>query len=274
MPRFTVLSDLHLEFGDICLPGGDVLMLSGDIAEAKNIRKDRYDPRGILFEFENRRPDRFYRFFAEECSKYQHVFYVMGNHEFYGSTFHKVPRHIRDNVPNNVTLLNRDSVELGDVTIVGVTLWTDLNRGDPMTELHLESCMNDYRHITMLNEQNGAYHRLRARKTYQEHQRDLAFIDAATADPSRRYVVMGHHAPSKLSIKPKYANDRLTNGGYSSDLDEFILDRPQIKVWTHGHTHTQFDYMIGQTRVLCNPRGYAGYEETAVNYDVNFGFDL
>ena len=53
------------------------------------------------------------------------------------------------------------------------------------------------------------------------------------------------------------------NGGYSSDLSEFILDHPQIRLWTHGHTHDEFDYMVGTTRVVCNPRGYEGYEARA-----------
>jgi hypothetical protein len=60
-----------------------------------------------------------------------------------------------------------------------------------------------------------------------------------------------------------YAHETLMNGGYHSDLSEFILDHPQIKLWTHGHTHVPFDYMIGETRVVCNPRGYEndGYSE-------------
>jgi hypothetical protein len=50
------------------------------------------------------------------------------------------------------------------------------------------------------------------------------------------------------------------NGGYSSDLSEFIVDRPQIAVWVHGHTHHNFDYTVGSTRIVANPRGYVGYE--------------
>jgi len=46
-------------------------------------------------------------------------------------------------------------------------------------------------------------------------------------------------------------------------LDQFILDRPGIKLWTHGHTHEDFDYMLGSTRVVCNPRGYINYEDRA-----------
>ena len=48
------------------------------------------------------------------------------------------------------------------------------------------------------------------------------------------------------------------NGAFVSNLDEFIMDHPQIKLWTHGHVHNVFDYTIGETRVVCNPRGYPG----------------
>ena len=60
------------------------------------------------------------------------------------------------------------------------------------------------------------------------------------------------------------------NGGYSSDLSEFILDNPQIKLWTHGHTHEDFDYMIGSTRIVCNPRGYDGYEDRADTFTLKY----
>jgi len=92
----------------------------------------------------------------------------------------------------------------------------------------------------------------------------LKFIEESIAsNPTAKYVVVGHHAPSKASTHAQYADQTMVNGAYSSDLDQFILDRPQIKLWTHGHTHHEFDYMIGSCRVMCNPRGYDGYEEQA-----------
>ena len=83
-----------------------------------------------------------------------------------------------------------------------------------------------------------------------------------------KFVVCGHHAPSRLSTHPRYIHDELMNGGYSSSLDEFIMDHPQIKLWTHGHTHEDFDYMIGSTRIVCNPRGYIHYEDRADNFNL------
>jgi hypothetical protein len=98
----------------------------------------------------------------------------------------------------------------------------------------------------------------------EEHEKMKDYIQhIIEGKPTQKFVVVGHHAPSRLSTHEMYANDTIMNGGYSSSLDDFILDHPQIKLWTHGHTHHVFDYMIGSTRVLCNPRGYDGYEDRA-----------
>jgi hypothetical protein len=53
-------------------------------------------------------------------------------------------------------------------------------------------------------------------------------------------------------------------------LSEFILDHPKIKLWTHGHTHHSFDYVIGETRIVANPRGYIGYEAQADYFELKY----
>jgi hypothetical protein len=73
-----------------------------------------------------------------------------------------------------------------------------------------------------------------------------------------------------MSTHPRYASDYLMNGGYRSDLSELILDNPQIVLWTHGHMHDPFDYMIGTTRVVCNPRGYAGHDPQADLFELKY----
>jgi Icc-related predicted phosphoesterase len=86
----------------------------------------------------------------------------------------------------------------------------------------------------------------------------------------RKVVVITHHAPSFNSITEEYRRPSSYhgNGGYASELSEFILDHPQIKVWGHGHVHSRHDYTIGTTRVLANPRGYAGHEQCAEDFTV------
>ena len=36
-----------------------------------------------------------------------------------------------------------------------------------------------------------------------------------------------------------------------------MMDRYRPDLWVHGHLHWRRDYVVGDTRVICNPRGYA-----------------
>jgi 3',5'-cyclic AMP phosphodiesterase CpdA len=273
--KVNVISDLHLEFADLVLPGGDVLILSGDICEAKNVKRDHYNQDHVQFNFEQKRSDRYIRFFLEECVKYKHVIYVMGNHEHYGFRFDKTYNHLKENLPDNILLLEKESVEIDGVIFVGATLWTDCNNADPITMYTLKHGMNDYRVVQNFYPDKNQYFKLIPEFTYADHIKAKSFISTtAKENPDKTIVVVTHHSPSKRSIKPRYENDFHMNGGYSSNLDEFIMDHPNIKFWTHGHTHDDFDYMIEQCRIICNPRGYVGYEERAQDFDPTMGFDL
>lgn len=273
--KIAVVSDIHLEFGDLDFDntdGAEVLILSGDICVAKDItQRDPYGVMGTEY-----RSNRYHDFFQRCAERFPHVIYVVGNHEYYNGDFGKALDHLRDVLGYlpNLHLLEKQAVTIGDVTFLGGTLWTDMNQEDPDTLYRIRSYMNDFRIITdsrdpvHYRDSDGNFHtrvgRLSPETTVQEHRAMLKFVEEAiVANPTGRFVVAGHHAPSKLSTKPQYANDTMVNGAYSSDLNNFMIDHPQIKLWTHGHTHHEFDYMIGSTRVFCNPRGYIGHEEQA-----------
>lgn len=280
--RFALASDVHLEFGPITLEntkGADVLILSGDICVAKDLlERDSYNIRG-----ENDRSNKFHQFFEECCNNFPHVVYVMGNHEHYHGDFALTESTLRTHFSylKNLHLLEKQTVKIGDVTFIGGTLWTDMNKEDPHTLYSIKGYMNDYRIIedsakTVHYRDNDGNYQTRTGKfsperSVTEHKAMLKLIDDVCVGlPNEKIVVVGHHAPSKLSTKPKYQNDTMMNGAYSSDLSEFILDRPMIKVWTHGHTHDKFDYMIGSTRIVCNPRGYVDYEDSADNFELQY----
>ncbi|WP_274534676.1 hypothetical protein [Aureimonas sp. AU20] len=67
-------------------------------------------------------------------------------------------------------------------------------------------------------------------------------------------VVVTHHAPTPRSIHPRYEGD-VANPAFASDLTDLVA-RVGPDLWIHGHVHDSFDYRIGRTRVLANPKGY------------------
>lgn len=270
--KIKLVSDLHLEFSDINIPNDanyDLLILSGDILVAQ----DMYDHpeenvrTAAMLEMLGSRQEKAQRFrdFFKRCSfQFPHVIYVAGNHEFYHGKFFASIDHLREECAKypNIYFLENDVKIINDIVFMGATLWTDCNKHDPFTLHALADMMNDFRIIR--NDQAG-YRSLKPADIADRHRKTLQYFRTVMEGypQEQKFVVVGHHTPSHMSCHPQYAHDYIMNGGYHSDLSDFILDHPQIKLWTHGHTHHPFDYVIGSTRIVCNPRGYEsdGYTE-------------
>ena len=273
--KIKLVSDLHLEFSDINIQNTDncdVLILGGDICVAQDLHDhpelvNSSDQAAIASGTglgRRQQAAQRYRDFFKRCSfQFPHVIYIMGNHEFYNGKFYAGIDYMREELAKypNIYMLEQDTKIIDDVTFVGATLWTDMNRGDPLTMHAIEGMMNDFR---IIKNDKRNYAPMSARDVADRHARTLGYFRSVLAEQhDRKFVVVGHHTPSFQSAHPMYAHETLMNGGYHSDLSEFILDHPQIKLWTHGHTHHPFDYVIGETRIVCNPRGYEndGYSE-------------
>lgn len=276
--KIAITSDIHLEFGDLNLQnthGADVLILGGDIMVAQDLHDhpemDHSQITEQIYKNMGRRQAQAYDFrnFLKRCSfQFPHVIYVAGNHEFYHGKFFASLDHLREECAKfpNIHFLERDTVTIDDVVFVGATLWTDCNKFDPLTLHALRDMMNDFR---IIRHDYAGYRTLKPADIAERHKLTLGYFrEVLSNNKDKKCVVVGHHSPSIQSVHPKYAHDKLMNGGYHSDLSEFIMDHPQVKLWTHGHTHEEFDYMIGETRIVCNPRGYVGYERDHDNpYD-------
>ena len=271
--KLAICSDLHLEFGDITLKneGADILILGGDIMTAQELHDFKADDTNFADQLTRRGTAERYREFLARCSaEFPHVIYIAGNHEFYHGKYPDAYNYLEEEcrVFNNVYFLEQSKKEINDVTFIGATLWTDMNNGDRNTLLMVKEMMNDYR---VIRHSNRNYARLTPSDTVVRHKNTLNYIKSVIkSDPNKKYVVVGHHAPSKQSVKPRYAEDIEMNGAYSSDLEDFILAHPQIVLQTHGHTHEEFDYYVGNTRIVCNPRGYIGYESRADEFTLKY----
>ena len=229
MMKINFISDLHLEFGPLEIEpeAGDVLVLAGDIDIKARVN-----------------------WINDIASKFHHVIYVLGNHEFYRGTIDSIYKKTRERLVDNVHLLENESVTIAGVTFHGATLWSDFLNGNPMSYLQCDQAINDYRLIRA----GDGNHRFKPQIAHSLHNISKVFLQENVKEGD---VVVTHMAPSFLSIHEKYKNDMNINGAYASDLSELILDtKPAL--WFHGHMHDSFDYTIGNTRILCNPRGYIG----------------
>jgi len=260
--RIQLVSDLHLEFSDIVLKNNnaDVLILGGDIMVASKVLKQSSEY-GI----------RFRNFLQRVSNDFPHVIYIMGNHEFYsdGRWFEGIDI-MREACAayHNVYMLECDTKIIDDVVFVGGTLWTDMNKYDPLTLHAVRDMMMDYRAI---NNDKAGFRKLKPADTVERHRVTRDYIKLIVSEhKDKRVVVVGHHTPSFQSCHEQYRSEYLMNGAYHSDLSDIMLDNPNIKLWTHGHTHNTFDYMIGHTRVLCNPRGY---HQEGSNWSEDTGWD-
>lgn len=253
--KFRLLSDIHLEFGAFTIPRLEtdkktILLLAGDIGVCSK--------KGSVQDFLMHHKNQFHK-----------IIYIPGNHEYYRGIFPTSWENIREDIyetqsiKNKLCLINNKTIIEEDVAIIGATLWTQ----NPNEKTSVEAFMNDYSLIK--TKKNGVLYRktLSTADTIREYEISKRFIFdecIRCKKKGKKVIIMTHHAPSYKSISLQFKSSSL-NPAYASSLDGDILELG-IKgfapdVWVHGHTHSSSDYNIGNTRIICNPRGYKGSDE-------------
>ena len=274
--KIALASDIHLEFGDLEFTneGADILVLAGDIMIAQDLYDHTTETIQESLNQGNKLGNRQqaaikYRNFLERASvQFKHVIMIAGNHEFYHGRWYKALDTMRTecNQFHNIYFLEDQIKEIDGVLFIGSTLWTDMNKNEWHTKYQVKQGMSDFKIIK--NDQNG-YRNLHPDDVIVRHSKSLEFIKNTIVNTSKKIVVVTHHAPSDMSVADCYKGDILMNGAYRSNLEDFIMDS-NINLWCHGHTHFSFDYMLGNTRVVCNPRGYIGHEPIAEGYKFKY----
>lgn len=236
--NIAYMSDLHLENKAMeqnpspAEDGVSILVLAGDITT-----RARVD------------------WIIEMSYIFNHVIFVPGNHEYYRGDLTETPRKMQEQFDEanaiNIHMLMNRSIIINGTSFHGTTLWTDYDNQNPMSMFQAKTMMNDFRVIRA----NSYETRWSPELALREHiiAKQYLIDNVKPGD-----VVITHHAPSFRSIDVEFESSPI-NGAYCSNLDEMVMDL-QPALWFHGHTHMPHDYMIDRTRVLCNPRGYIGFE--------------
>jgi Icc-related predicted phosphoesterase len=263
--KVKICSDLHLEtceYGGVPdLGEGDALILGGDILCARHFKTN-----GTLHKV--------YKDFLQRCvDNFNWVLYTFGNHEYYSFHWESTHKIIKENLPEGIHLMDDSVVKIQDWNFIGATLWSNFRNENPLEMMESQRFMNDYKTIRI----GSNYRKLRPEDTLEFHKKSKQFLlDTLPMFVNQKVWVLTHHAPSYESIHPKYRSETM-NGAFASNLDDLILSHPQIKYFSHGHTHESFDYRIGECRVICNPRGYWNSCNTSglnPNFDPDFEIEL
>jgi predicted phosphohydrolase len=244
--KIQYMSDLHLEFFENWLyvdeekipVTGDILVIAGDtcyIGEAAKSRKD----------------------FWEWASKYyRQTLIVPGNHEFYdNSDVMERGDSWQWEMCENVSYYYNKVVRIDDVDFVLTTLWSKI---PDQYMFAVSRGLNDFYKIMY----DGR--RLTTDDFNAEHEKCLKFVKQAVEKSTAKHiVVVTHHLPTLTVVAPQHKNSPL-NGAFATELGSFIADS-RIDTWIYGHSHTNIDTVIGETKIICNQLGYVHCNEHLLN---------
>lgn len=255
--KLRILSDLHIEFHPFTIPPmaddkSTVLILAGDI--------------GVI----HRRAE-LESFLCEAANQFRAIIYVLGNHEFYRGIWPDAMEELRAwGLPENIYVLERQWVQIDDITFVGATLWADFDGEDLSVMLESEQTLSDSHYIRVNRPGESEPSSLGSEMTLADHKQTVSWLDTTLSEfreQGKRCVLVTHHGVSSLSIHETY-RDNPVNGAFVSDCTD-LLARTCPELVVHGHVHNSFDYMLGTrpgaSRVIVNPRGYTRSDETQEN---------
>ena len=240
--KIRAYDDLHCEFNQYefePLPNDDqtVCILAGDIGQGE-------------------RPSTWMPTILRASKRFEHVIYVLGNHEYYFGEYPTTIQNMRNEIAKhnltNVHLLENQFIEIDGVSFIGATLWTDFNRGNPV-DMHMANHgLSDYRLIKVAKEGEhvikGPYTRnIIPSDIIVLHNTSKAYIIKTTLEQKskgNKIVLVVHHGVTNRSLNPFYENDPL-NPAFCSELSEELLQiEPDLII--HGHVHYARDYYVDE----------------------------
>ena len=237
--KINYMSDLHLDIASMAdiynEEAADILVVAGDLAE---------HPSGLDW-------------LKRQATRYEHVLYVLGNHEFYGNEFEFVAPDVREKLINtNITLLDNNVFTYKDVVFIGSVFWTNFNKADPLAMWHCSRGLSDYTQIKHKGKS------ITPEFILEQHYTATAFVmnevDKYT-NSDKKMVVITHHAPSQMAYEGSIYKGDILNTGFASEYFDFVFES-KIHSWIYGHLHDAHSYTIGDTNLHINARGYFGHE--------------
>lgn len=254
--KFQLISDLHLEFYKRFELVPHIEKHASNLIVAGDLGKP-FSP--IFKEWIN-----------WASSKWDNVYYVAGNHEYYNHRKHydKINLELESIDIPNFHFLNRRIIQINDnLAIAGCTLWSHI------TNPTIQFRMNDYNKIRKkikipfkdrILEQ---VHTIDKNVTNNFHKEDKEWIINNVLPLKCDVIMITHHAPLYDGIAPSGYEGSVINQAYGTNMTDIIEGSP-IKYWCYGHCHCKREFILnnGNTKVISNAYGYPD-EKTGYEFD-------
>lgn len=179
---------------------------------------------------------------TEALTHYEYVFFVFGNHDFYFNNIdlqYKVKLAYRYN--DRVFIFTNDLYEINGIKIFGGVMWSNPN---PIFDMEIRNGIADFMYI-----KDWSVEKMRL-----EHSN---FCKKLT-EVGQPDIILSHFVPCYKSVHNRYKYNPLCMGineYFTTDMTAYMYG---VKLWIHGHTHDDYNYVTGDTRIICNPVGYCG----------------
>lgn len=244
--KIRLLSDLHMEGYpfEYKYQGEDLVVLAGDI-HTKGRHAD------IL----------------SQIPLSIRVLFVAGNHEYYKQEFHQTQDQFLELelIFPNFRWLNNASFKINDVAFFGGTMFTDFTldgkANQPIAKIMASEGINDF-YVMSIMDYGCEPRRWNVNDHESEYENFVREFNTwvGSLDPNQKRCVITHFSPLPAAINPRFKGSPL-NPYFTQDMTSCM---GYDGLWLYGHTHDSVDAMVGNTRVVSNPKGY-GKE--------NFNFD-
>ena len=254
--KIQYMSDLHMELTEnsrylknVEFPvTGDILVLAGDTFYLNNTTAPLA------------------KFWRWASANYRQVLLVPGNHEYYqGCDIMDRGLQWRWMFRENVGYYQNQVVRIDDTDFILSTLWSHV---PPVYEYFVSRGMNDFYQTKF----NGK--RLTVEDYNRMHTYCLDFIKKSVAESTANHiVVVTHHLPTLQVVAAQHQGSDL-NSAFATELGDFIATT-HIDAWIYGHSHTNIDTIIGNTKIISNQMGYIFENEHHLNgFDAGKSFEL
>lgn len=256
------------------------------------LRKTIYHPKLLpLWDFQPSSKDKYYLallgdignpyhdnlrlFFQQISSKYEKIFYIPGNHEYYN--YHVIPERCKTEFDvkldeicrefNNIILMNNKTYYIDNIKIIGSTLWTNVPKENAA---YITNAIRDYSAIKLKKNVDGELESISTEDTNRWNKEAVDYIENEISNTTDPCIVLTHHAPlfSNVDLNhhtadPIYLNGK-NNYAFHNNLTS-LISKPVV-AWLYGHTHYASSFLFNGVEIATNQLGYS-YEESTIKFN-------